>query len=201
MKNELGWGTLYPGVNCPWGQDTVTTVSDKPDWDILPKGKVSLETRYHVVSCYQEDKINRYTGSTFLAQTRLPKILRSLQCSWKDFIIWAPSSEFVSLSIPSWQILTVHAQPFRGARDLAFCLKVPLDSLLVWASSEGSGETARMRRLAWTFAAHIGDKYQICLTRSYDIASESVTTSCIKNDNPLVDLVCSLPGSVMCWCP
>ena len=80
--------------------------------------------------------------------------------------IWAPSSEFVSSSIPSWQILTAHAQPFRGGRDLAFCLKVPLDSLLVWASSEGSGETARMRRLAWTFAARIGDKYQIRLTRS-----------------------------------
>ena len=80
--------------------------------------------------------------------------------------IWAPSSEFVSSSIPSWQILTAHAQPFRGARDLAFCLKVPLDSLLVWASSGGSGETARMRRLAWTFAARIGDKYQIRLTRS-----------------------------------
>ena len=79
---------------------------------------------------------------------------------------WAPSSEFVSSSIPSWQILTAHAQPFRGARNLAFCLKVPLDSLLVWASSEGSGETARMRRLAWTFAARIGDKYQIRLTRS-----------------------------------
>ena len=82
------------------------------------------------------------------------------------YIIWAPSSEFVSSSIPSWQILTAHAQPFGGARDLAFCLKVPLDSLLVWASSEGSGETARMRRLAWTFAARIGDKYQIRLTRS-----------------------------------
>ena len=53
---------------------------------------------------------------------------------------------------------TAHAQRFRGARDLAFCLKVPLDSLFVWASSEGSGETARMRRLAWTFAARIGDK-------------------------------------------
>ena len=52
---------------------------------------------------------------------------------------WAPSSEFVSLSIPSWSILTAHAQPFRGARDLAFCLKVSLDSLLVWASSGGSG--------------------------------------------------------------
>ena len=81
-------------------------------------------------------------------------------------IRWAPSSEFVSSSIPSLQILTAHAHPFRGARDLAFCLKVPLDSLLVWASSGGSGETARMRRLAWTFAARIGDKYQIRLTRS-----------------------------------
>ena len=80
--------------------------------------------------------------------------------------IWAPSREFVSSSISSWQILTAHAQPFRGARDLAFCLKVPLDSLLVWASSEGSGETAQMRRLAWTFAARICDKYQIRLTRS-----------------------------------
>ena len=58
---------------------------------------------------------------------------------------------------------TAHAQPFGGARDLAFCLKVPVDSLLVWASSGGSGETARMRRLAWTFIARIGDKYQIRL--------------------------------------
>ena len=72
----------------------------------------------------------------------------------------------MSSSIPSWQILTAHAQPFRGASDLAFCLKVPLDSLLVWASSEGSGETAQMRSLAWTFAARIGYKYQIRLTWS-----------------------------------
>ena len=79
---------------------------------------------------------------------------------------WATSSEFVSSSIPSWQTLTAHAQPLKWARELAFCLKVPLDSLPVWASSGGSGETARMRRLAWTFAAGIGDKYQIRLTRS-----------------------------------
>ena len=72
----------------------------------------------------------------------------------------------MSSSILSWQILTAHAQPFREARDLAFCLKVPLDSLLVWASSGGSGETARICRLAWTFAARICDKYQIRLTRS-----------------------------------
>ena len=57
------------------------------------------------------------------------------------------TSEFVS---SSWQISTAHAQPFRGAKDLAFCLKVPLDSLLVWASSEGSGETARIStKFAW----------------------------------------------------
>ena len=88
---------------------------------------------------------------------------------------WAPSSEFVSSSVPSWQILTAHAQPFRGARDLAFCLEVPLDSLLVWASSGGSGETARMRRLAWTFAARIGDKNQNCWTRPTLCTERAVT--------------------------
>ena len=93
------------------------------------------------------------------------KTVKRLWSSWL-VLSWAPSSEFVSSSIPSWQILTAHAQPFRGTRNLAFCLKVPLDSLPVWASSEGSGETARMRRLAWTSAARIGDKYQIRLTRS-----------------------------------
>ena len=46
-------------------------------------------------------------------------------------LILNDTNEFVSSSIPSWHILTAHAQPFRGARDLAFCLKVPLDSLPV----------------------------------------------------------------------
>ena len=88
------------------------------------------------------------------------------QCNTCTYMyICGVSSKFVSSSIPSWQILTSHAQPFRGARDLVFCLKVPLDSLLVWASSGDSGETARMHRLAWTFAARIGDKYQKCLTQ------------------------------------
>ena len=101
------------------------------------------------------------------------------------YAIWAPSSEFVSSSILSWQILTAHAQPFKVARDLAFCLKVPLDSLLVWASSEGSGETARMRRLAWTFAAIIGDKYQIRLTRSI-CEQQRRRSACLDNRLPLV---------------
>ena len=94
-------------------------------------------------------------GGSFTLVTAFPQA-NVIVCA--TLHIWAESSEFVSSSIPSWQILIAHAQPFRGARDLAFCLKVPLDSLFVWASSGGSGETARMRRLAWTFAARIGDK-------------------------------------------
>ena len=38
--------------------------------------------------------------------------------------------------------------------------------LIAYASSEGSGEPAHPRSLARTFAARIGDKYQIRLTRS-----------------------------------
>ena len=90
----------------------------------------------------------------------------------------------MSSSIPSWQISTAHAQPFRGARDLAFCLKVPLDLLLIWASSEGSGETARMRRLAWTFAARIGYKYQIRLTRSIYIKSMMESECSMSQSKP-----------------
>ena len=111
---------------------------------------------------FREDVIWIFNGRWMTARkTHFSTLLFTI-----SHINWTPSSEFVSSSIPSWQILTAHAQPFSGARDLAFCLKVPLDSLLVWASSEGSGETARMRRLAWTFAARMGNKYQIRLTRS-----------------------------------
>ena len=38
--------------------------------------------------------------------------------------------------------------------------------LIAYASSEGSGEPAHPRSLARTFAARIGYKYQIRLTRS-----------------------------------
>ena len=78
-----------------------------------------------------EDRVSRDEAQivfVFLASNEAP------------FENWAASSEFVSSSIPSWKHLTAHAQPFRGARYLAFCLKVPLDSLLVWASSGGSAQ-------------------------------------------------------------
>ena len=91
---------------------------------------------------------------------------------------WAPSSEFVSSSI------------------LAFCLKVPLDSLLVWASSESSGETARMRRLAWTFAARIGDKYQIHLTQSnfWYLHLSPVKRICVFEHSVMTNFNCACPA-------
>ena len=114
-----------------------------------------IKTEYH--------KNCKYKGRSVIAL-----LLRNLHFHLNQstrIIKCGMSSEFVSLSIPSWQILTAHAHPYRGARDLAFCLKVPLDSLLVGASIRGSGETAQLRRLAWTFAVRIGDKYQIHLTQ------------------------------------
>ena len=101
----------------------------------------------------------------------------------------------MSSSILSWQILTAHAQPFRGARDLAFCLKGPLDSLLVWASSGGSGETAWMCRLAWTFAARIGDKYQIRLTRPIHIFSSNFYFADWDGKNTSAIFVADLTGA------
>ena len=142
------------------------TVCLKKVWDYLATHKAHCEdwsgwinAQANLSLCWVSQVILLFRG----AQTQNLFELSICICY---FITWAPSSEFVSSSILSCQILTAHAQPFRGARDLAFCLKVPLDSLLVWASSEGSGKTAWMHRLAWTFVARIDYKYQIRLTRS-----------------------------------
>ena len=107
---------------------------------------------------YRRIYCHRFLTSSSQTSHYIRKYIRISDHKYSKFLhayTWAPSSEFVSSSILSWSILTVHAQPFRGSRDLAFCLKVPLNSPLVWASSGGSGETARMCRLAWTFAARI----------------------------------------------
>ena len=128
-----------------------------------------MDTRYNFIAILQlallssGKHLHAKITSSFLDS--FSKVQECCQ-RYSSKINWAPLSELVTSSIPSWQILTAHAQPFKGARDLAFCLKVPFDSLLVWASSEDSDETAQMRRLAWTFAARICDKYQIRLTRS-----------------------------------
>ena len=142
------------------------TATEKTYKILCNKIKLKNKTVYKLL---QTEKFYYTTDNDIITRQYFPLLgIELLDFALQNFytIKWAPSSEFVSSSILSWQISTAHVQPLRGARDLAFCLKVPLDSLLVWASREGSGETARMRRLAWTFAARIGDKYQIRLTRS-----------------------------------
>ena len=53
-----------------------------------------------------------------------------------------------------------HAQPSSGATVLCLIFRQTLRLLpyFMCANSEGSGETARMRRLAWAFAGRLCDK-------------------------------------------
>ena len=148
--------------------------TDRPEQTVQTQIRLLLIRVYTVCNSLLLNFLGDYSRCLSVRNFRM----FTVGCKWPHItsILGAPSSEFVSSSIPSWQILTAHTKPFRGARDLAFCLKVPLDSLLVWASSGGSGQTARMCRLAWTFAAHIGDKYQIRLTQS-TIIKEVIITS------------------------
>ena len=90
----MNWGgrTLYSGLKCPRGQDTVTTVScprgqGKPEGDILPRGKVSPGTRY------RGDKINRYTGTNFPISFRRPEVLKitAKMGVGFDIYVWKPA--------------------------------------------------------------------------------------------------------------
>ena len=49
-------------------------------------------------------------------------------------------------------------QPSTGARYLGFGLNIRLVPYYVFANCEGSGETAQMYRLTWTFAGRLCDK-------------------------------------------
>ena len=52
-----------------------------------------------------------------------------------------------------------HAQPTSGARCQIFGRTLRLPPYFMCANSEGSGETARMPRLAWAFTGRLCDKY------------------------------------------
>ena len=66
---------------------------------------------------------------------------------------------YFSSSVNSF--FNAHAQPPSGARCLGFGRTLRLLPYCMYAAnSEGSGETARMRRLAWAFAGRLCEKYQ-----------------------------------------
>ena len=71
--------------------------------------------------------------------------------------LWGPvtaSREKGASDLPSNQPFSAHARPLSKVTSCPL-VKFPLDLLLMWANSTGSGETALMRSLTWTFAVRI----------------------------------------------
>ena len=67
-----------------------------------------------------------------------------------------PSHEIMALVVLRKLILqTAHAQPSNGARCLIYDRTPCLLPYFKCANSEGCGETARMRKLAWAFAGRL----------------------------------------------
>ena len=60
-----------------------------------------------------------------------------------------------SLSVVRSKKRTRLHNPLKRTGQLALYLKFLLVPYIVWANSKGSGETARMRRLAWAFAVRL----------------------------------------------
>ena len=89
---------------------------------------------------------------------------------WNQFLVWSedwrnggsnePTHEIMALFILRKPILQtpMHSHP-AGLDVLTFGRTLRLPSYFMFANIEGSGETARMRRLTWAFAGHICDKY------------------------------------------
>ena len=74
---------------------------------------------------------------------------------------WASSWDYGTICPPKTHSSNAHAQPSSGAtcRSLIFGRTLRLLPYFMCANSEGSGETARMRRLAWAFAGRLCGKY------------------------------------------
>ena len=69
------------------------------------------------------------------------------------------SWDYGTFCLPQTHSSNRHAQPSSGARCLVFGRTLRLLPYFMWANSEGSGEPAQMRRLAWAFAGRLCDKY------------------------------------------
>ena len=75
------------------------------------------------------------------------------------------------------------AQPSSGARCLILGRILRLLPYVICANSEGSGETARMRRFAWAFAGRICDKYHNLMSwlKYWCTNDYIIRFTCIKN--------------------
>ena len=72
---------------------------------------------------------------------------------------WAISWDYGTFRAPYTHSSNAHEQPSSGARCLIFGRTLRLLPYFMCANSEGSGETARIRRLARAFTGRLCDKY------------------------------------------
>ena len=68
-------------------------------------------------------------------------------------IVWACKQEFCTYRTCLRPSLNAQADLFSRASCLIICLRLPLLPCFMYARSEGSSQTAHMRRLTWVFAA------------------------------------------------
>ena len=74
-------------------------------------------------------------------------------------IKWASSWDYGIFRSLYTHSSNAHSQPSSGARCLIFGQTLRLLPYFMCANSDGSGETARMRRLTWAFPCRLCGKY------------------------------------------
>ena len=78
--------------------------------------------------------------------------------------LFEPAHAIMAVFVLSEPSSNAHAQPSSGARCQVFGRTLCLRPYFMCANSEGSGEAARMCRLAWAFAVRLCDKYHILMS-------------------------------------
>ena len=90
----------------------------------------------------------------YLQMIKIKQTLLFIVSKWASS--WEKGPTHYAVCVPS----NAHAPQSSGVRSPALCLKLLPVPYIMLANSEGSGETARMRRLAWVFTVCIYDKYR-----------------------------------------
>ena len=73
-------------------------------------------------------------------------------------LLWENAHEIMALFVPRKLILQTHMHNHPVGLDIWFLVR-PFVYFHTRANSEGSGETAQMRRLSWAFAGCLCDNY------------------------------------------
>ena len=103
------------------------------------------------------------------------RLIRLDECQgWYESLMGA----YIILLILSWG----GSQSLSVARNVNLFQKLPLVPLFMWANSDGSGETERMRRLTWAFTGHLCEKYHFHMSWLSLVYSTISLTSLFLND-------------------